>query len=78
MLESGEGSLNVELWQVLVGLGATAIALLYVGQLAKQAIEEVEVSAGSSSSQLTQKAIAEVESTQTQSEGSGESDGEAK
>jgi len=38
----GEGSLSVEMWQVGVGIGVTLIALGFVGQLAKKAIEEVE------------------------------------
>lgn len=42
VLSEGEGSLGVETWQVALALGATAIALGFVGRLAKQAVEEAD------------------------------------
>jgi hypothetical protein len=42
VLSEGEGSLGVENWQVGLALGATAIALGFVGRLAKQAVEEAD------------------------------------
>ncbi|GLC37887.1 hypothetical protein PLESTM_000659800 [Pleodorina starrii] len=41
-LMDGEGSVGVESWQVALGLGVTLLAIGYVGQLAKNAIEEAE------------------------------------
>ncbi|KAG2448463.1 hypothetical protein HYH02_006355 [Chlamydomonas schloesseri] len=41
-LMEGEGSLGVESWQVALGLGVTLLAIGYVGQLAKGALEEAE------------------------------------
>ncbi|KAG2424516.1 hypothetical protein HXX76_014397 [Chlamydomonas incerta] len=41
-LMDGEGSLGVESWQVALGLGVTLLAIGYVGQLAKGALEEAE------------------------------------
>lgn len=38
----GEGSLPINAWQIGLGLGATLLALGFVGQLAKQAVEEVD------------------------------------
>jgi hypothetical protein len=38
----GEGSLPINAWQVGLGLGATLLALGFVGQLAKKAVEEVD------------------------------------
>eukprot|EP00882_Tetradesmus_deserticola_P002585 GHRQ01002750.1.p1 GENE.GHRQ01002750.1~~GHRQ01002750.1.p1 ORF type:complete len:381 (+),score=131.23 GHRQ01002750.1:226-1368(+) len=42
VLSEGEGGLGVENWQVGLALGATAIALGFVGRLAKQAVEEAD------------------------------------
>jgi hypothetical protein len=42
VLSEGEGSLGVETWQFALALGATAIALGFVGRLAKQAVEEAD------------------------------------
>lgn len=42
VLSEGEGSLGVETWQVALAFGATAIALGFVGRLAKQAVEEAD------------------------------------
>jgi hypothetical protein len=42
VLTEGEGSLGVESWQVALALGATALALGFVGQLAKQAVVEAD------------------------------------
>ncbi|KAG2493096.1 hypothetical protein HYH03_008759 [Edaphochlamys debaryana] len=41
-LVEGEGSLGVESWQVVLGLGVTLLAIGYVGRLAKTAIEEAD------------------------------------
>jgi uncharacterized membrane protein YdjX (TVP38/TMEM64 family) len=40
--EGSEGGLGVENWQVGVALGATVLALGFVGQLAKRAVEEAD------------------------------------
>jgi hypothetical protein len=42
VLTEGEGSFGVESWQVAVALGATVLALGFVGQLAKNAVEEAD------------------------------------
>lgn len=42
VLSEGEGSLGVETWQVALALGATALALGFVGHLARQAVEEAD------------------------------------
>lgn len=42
VLDGGEGSFSVETWQVALGLGVTVLALGFVGQLAKQAIKEMD------------------------------------
>jgi hypothetical protein len=42
VFEGGEGSLGVEGWQVGLALAATALALGFVGHLAKQAVEEAD------------------------------------
>lgn len=50
VLMEGEGpGLGFEPWQVALGLGVTLLAIGYVGQLAKKAIEEVEADVGGSS-----------------------------
>lgn len=38
----GEGALGLETWQVGLALGATVLALGFVGQLAKKAVEEAD------------------------------------
>jgi hypothetical protein len=45
VLTQGEGSIGFDTWQVGVALGATAIALGFVGQLAKKAIDEADAEA---------------------------------
>lgn len=42
VLTEGEGSFGVESWQVAVALGATVLALGFVGQLARNAVEEAD------------------------------------
>lgn len=42
VLTEGEGSFGVESWQVAVALGATVLALGFVGRLAKNAVEEAD------------------------------------
>jgi uncharacterized membrane protein YdjX (TVP38/TMEM64 family) len=42
VLVEGEGSLSVEPWQIALGIGATALALGFIGQLAKKAVEEAD------------------------------------
>lgn len=43
LAEAGEGSTGVEAWPaVWLGLGATLLAIAYVGRLAKKAIDEVD------------------------------------
>lgn len=42
VLTEGEGGLGVESWQVGLALGATAIALGFVGRLAQQAVLEAD------------------------------------
>lgn len=42
VLTEGEGSLSVESWQVGLALGATVLALGFVGRLAKQAVQEAD------------------------------------
>uniref|UniRef100_A0A7S0X0V0 VTT domain-containing protein n=1 Tax=Chlamydomonas leiostraca TaxID=1034604 RepID=A0A7S0X0V0_9CHLO len=42
VLMEGEGAMSINPWQVGLGLGATLLALGFVGHLAKKAIEEVE------------------------------------
>jgi hypothetical protein len=42
VLTEGEGSFGVESWQVAVALGATVLALGFVGRLAQNAVEEAD------------------------------------
>lgn len=42
VLMEGEGALTIDPWQVGLGLGATLLALGFVGRLAKNAIDEVD------------------------------------
>ncbi len=42
LTEGAEGSLGFESWQLAAGLGLTALAMGFVGRLAKQALDEVE------------------------------------
>jgi len=42
VLTEGEGSFGVESWQVGIALGATVLALGFVGRLAKNAVEEAD------------------------------------
>ena len=42
VLTEGEGSFGVESWQVAVALGATVLALGFVGRLARNAVEEAD------------------------------------
>jgi hypothetical protein len=42
VLTAGEGSIGVESWQLALGLGLTIAAMAFVGNLAKQAVDQVE------------------------------------
>lgn len=42
VLTEGEGALPLESWQIVLGLSVTLVALGFVGQLARKAIEEVD------------------------------------
>ncbi len=41
-LDGGEAGLGVAWWQIALGAGATALALGYIGQVAKKALDEAE------------------------------------
>ena len=45
-LDGGEAGLGVAWWQIAIGAGATALALGYIGQVAKKALDEAEAEAG--------------------------------
>jgi hypothetical protein len=55
VLTEGEGSFGVESWQVAVALGATILALGFVGRLAKSAVEEADREALEEQKQEEQK-----------------------
>ena len=42
---TGVGSGGVQLWQVAIGIGVTAIVILYMGRLAKKALADVDIDA---------------------------------
>lgn len=42
LVEGGEGGLSVAPWQVMVGLGASLLAIGFIGQVAKRAIDEAD------------------------------------
>lgn len=42
VMEGGEGSLDLQPVQIALALGTTIVALAFVGQTAKNAIEEME------------------------------------
>lgn len=42
LVEGGEGALGLESWQVALGLGTTLLALGFVGQIAKKAVEQAD------------------------------------
>lgn len=44
-LDGGEAGLGVAWWQIAIGAGATALALGYIGQVAKKALDEAEAEA---------------------------------
>ena len=46
LMENGGGDgLSVAPWQVVLGLGASLLAIGYIGQLAKRAVEEADAEA---------------------------------
>lgn len=64
VLTEGEGSFGVESWQVAVALGATILALGFVGRLAKNAVEEADREAIEEQKQKQQKQKQELKKQQ--------------
>jgi hypothetical protein len=45
LIDGGEGGLSVAPWQVAVGVGASLLAIGFIGTLAKRAIDEADADA---------------------------------
>jgi hypothetical protein len=45
LMEGGESALSIAPWQVAVGVGASLLAIGFIGQIAKRAIDEADAEA---------------------------------